>query len=156
VRVERAIALPVRREEAWGVLVDWERQAEWLLDADRVDVTSPQREGLGVTLAVHTRLLGIRAFVEPIEVIAWDPPRVLEIRHGGPVVGTGRWTLETVEGGTRFAWVEEVRLDVPLLGELAAGVYAPLLAYLMGRAMEGLRRYMIAAGPGGLAPARRP
>ena len=39
--MERAIALPVRREEAWAVLVDWERQADWMLDADRVDVTSP-------------------------------------------------------------------------------------------------------------------
>ena len=155
-RVERAIALPVRREEAWGVLVDWERQADWLRDADRVEVTSPQREGPGVTLAVRTRLFGIPAFVEPIEVVGWDPPRVLSIRHGGPVAGTGRWMLEPVEGGTRFAWVEEVRLEVPVVGELAASVYAPILGVLMGRAMEGLRRYLIAAGPEGLAPAPRP
>jgi len=156
VRVERAITLPVRREEAWGVLVDWERQADWLRDADRVDVTSPQREGPGVTLAVRTRLFGIPAFSEPIEVIDWDPPHVLEIRHGGPVAGTGRWTLEPVEGGTLFGWVEEVRLEVPVVGELAAVAYAPIMRLLMGRAMEGLRRYLIAAGPEGTAPGLRP
>jgi carbon monoxide dehydrogenase subunit G len=153
--VERAIALPVRREEAWGVLVDWERQADWMLDADRVEVTSPQREGIGVTLAVRTRLFGIPAFTEPMRVTDWDPPHVLTIRHGGPVAGTGTWTLDPIEGGTRFVWVEDVRLEAPVVGGLAARLYAPVLRLLMGRAMEGLRRYLIAAGPDGTAPSGR-
>ncbi|MGZ8578567.1 MAG: CoxG family protein [Actinomycetota bacterium] len=154
-RVERAIALPVRREEAWGVLIDWERQADWMLDADRVEVTSPQREGIGVTLAVRTRLFGIPAFTEPMRVTDWDPPHVLTIRHGGPVAGTGTWTLDPIEGGTRFVWVEDVRLEAPVVGGLAARLYAPVLRMLMGRAMEGLRRYLIAAGPDGTGPSRR-
>ena len=74
--------LPTTPEEAWAVLVDWERQADWMLDADRVDVVSPQREGVGVRLAVKTRLFGVPAFTEPMEVTVWDPPRRLEIRHG--------------------------------------------------------------------------
>jgi hypothetical protein len=156
VRVERTIVLPVRRDEAWEVLVDWERQAAWMVDADRVDVTSPHREGEGVTLAVRTRVLGVPAFTEPIQVVVWDPPRLLAVRHGGPVSGTGTWSLDGVEGGTRFRWSEELRLAAPVVGGFVATLYAPVLGLLMDRAMEGLRRYVIAAGPGGTVPGHRP
>src|SRR5580765_7747786 len=75
--VERAIVLPTTPRGAWSVLVDWERQADWMLDADRVEVVSDLREGVGVRLAVRTRLLGVPTFTEPMEVTVWEPPRRL-------------------------------------------------------------------------------
>jgi carbon monoxide dehydrogenase subunit G len=146
-RVEREIELPATPEEAWAVLTEWERQADWMLDADRVDVVSEAREGTGVRLAVRTRVLGIPAFTEPMQVTGWDPPRELGISHGGPVRGDGRWRLEPIPGGTRFLWTEEVSLRAPLVGELAARLYAPVMRRLMGRAMAGLRASLIARGP---------
>ena len=145
--VEREIVLPVPLEEAWTVLLDWERQADWMPDADRVTVVSEHRDGVGVRLAVRTRLFGVAAFTEPIEVVVWDPPRRLVIRHGSLVEGSGTWTLDPVEGGTRFTWMEDVRLAVPMAGELAAAAYRPVMRVLMGRAMQGLRVYLIATGP---------
>jgi carbon monoxide dehydrogenase subunit G len=147
VRVEREIVLPCRLEEAWAVLMEWERQADWMLDADSVTVVSGQREGVGVRLAVRTRVFGVPAFTEPMEVTGWDPPVQLTIRHGGPVAGIGTWHLEPVDEGTRFAWSEDIRLDVPLVGDLAARVYAPVMRWLMGRAQAGLRSYIVASGP---------
>ena len=146
-QVRREIVLPTTPEEAWAVLTDWERQADWMLDADRVEVVSQGREGAGVRLAVKTRIAGLPAFTEPMEVTGWEPPRGLEIRHGGPVAGEGSWELAKVEGGTRFTWTEDIRLAVPLVGEAAAWCYRPVMRVLMGRAMEGLRRYVIAIGP---------
>jgi carbon monoxide dehydrogenase subunit G len=146
-RVEREIVLPTTSDEAWSVLVDWERQADWMLDADRVEVVSESREGIGVRLAVKTRLFGVPAFTEPMEVVAWDPPRRLAIRHGSAVAGMGVWDLLPVAGGTRFLWVEDIRLQVPLVGELAARVYRPVMRKLMGRAQSSLRRHIIAIGP---------
>jgi hypothetical protein len=81
-----------------------------------------------------------------MEVVAWDPPRSLEIAHGGAVRGRGTWRLEPVEAGTRFTWVEDVALAVPL-GELVAACYAPVLRLLMGRAQRGLRASIVASGP---------
>ncbi len=139
--------LPTTPDEAWAVLVDWERQADWMLDADRVDVVSAAREGVGVRLAVRTRLLGVPAFTEPMEITVWDPPRRLAIRHGSLVAGTGVWDLVPVEGGTGFRWTEDIRLRVPLVGELAARLYRPVMHALMGRAQRTLRRHVIAIGP---------
>ncbi len=96
-----------------------------MLDADRVEVVSDHREGVGVRLAVKTRLFGIPAFTEPMEVTAWDPPRRLQIRHGSVVSGRGRVEARAGRGGTRFRWSEDIRLRVPLVGELAARVYRP-------------------------------
>lgn len=147
-RVERTIELPVAPAVAWEVLVDWERQADWMLDADRVEVVSAAREGVGVRLAVRTRIAGIPAFTEPMEVSDWEPPRHLQIRHGGPVAGTGTWSLSATTGGTRFDWTEEVRLRIPVIGEAAARCYRPVMRVLMDRAMQGLRSHVIATGPG--------
>jgi carbon monoxide dehydrogenase subunit G len=145
--VERAIVLPTTPRSAWSVLVDWERQADWMLDADRVEVVSDLREGVGVRLAVKTRLLGVPAFTEPMEVTVWEPPRRLAIRHGSLVVGTGVWDLVPLDGGTGFRWSEDIRLRVPVLGELAARAYRPVMCALMGRAQRSLRQHIIAIGP---------
>jgi carbon monoxide dehydrogenase subunit G len=146
-QVERTVVLPTTPAEAWSVLMDWERQADWMLDADSVTVVSGVREGIGVRLAVRTRLFGVPAFVEPMVVTAWDPPRRLEIRHGSMVSGVGTWSLEPVDGWTAFTWREDIELAVPFVGDLAARCYRPVMHALMGRAMEGLRRHLIALGP---------
>ena len=145
--VERSIDLPCPIAEAWDVLTRWERQVDWMLDADEIVVRTEQREGVGVRLDVRTRLFQIPAFTEPMEVTAWDPPRSLAIAHGGLVAGHGRWVLSPIDGGTRFTWTEDVELRVPIVGGLAAAIYAPVMRMLMGRAQDGLRRLIIATGP---------
>jgi hypothetical protein len=118
-----------------------------MLDADRVEVVSAHREGVGVRVAVRTRILGLPAFAEPMEVIGWEPPRRLILRHGGLIEGEGTWTLTPEPGGTRFVWTEDVRLRVPVVGEAVARLYAPVLRRLMRRAAAGLRGTVIASGP---------
>src|SRR4029077_1408930 len=100
-------------------------------------VVSANREGVGVRLAVRTRILGLPAFTEPVEGIGWEPPRRLVLRHGGLVSGEGTWTLTPEPGGTRFGWTEDVGLRVPMVGEAAARLYAPVLRRLMRRAAAG-------------------
>jgi len=139
VRVGREVVLPVPPAAAWAALTDWERQAEWMRDADRVEVVSLQRAGLGTTVAVRTRVLHVPLFTERLEVVGWDPPRELRIAHRSFVRGTGTWSLEPAGTGTRFRWVEEISLPVPVLGELALRVYRPFMRRLMGGAMRDLQ-----------------
>jgi carbon monoxide dehydrogenase subunit G len=139
VRVEREVVLPVSPAAAWAALTDWERQAEWMRDADRVEVLSPQRAGLGTTVAVRTRVLHVPMFTERLEVVGWHPPRELRLAHRSFVRGTGTWSLEPAGTGTRFRWVEEISLPVPVLGELALRVYRPFMRRLMGGAMRDLQ-----------------
>jgi hypothetical protein len=141
-RLERQIVLPTTPAGAWAVLVDWERQPEWMADADEVRVTSAAREGLGATLAVRTRLLNVPVFTERLEVIGWNPPGELRVAHRGFIHGAGTWSLTPAGAGTRFRWIEDLSLPVPLLGGLALLVYRPFMRYLMGRTMKRLRTYV--------------
>ena len=146
-RIERSIDLPCGTEEAWRVLTDWERQADWMLDADAVEVTSEHRVGIGVTLAVRTRLFQVPAFTETVAVVAWQAPTELVIAHGPPIRGRGTWAFEEHDGATRFTWTEEVELATSALTGIVSACYAPILGVLMGRSLRGLRGAIIARGP---------
>lgn len=146
-RVEQEIVLPATAVEAWSVLVDWERQADWMRDADKVAVLTAHREGIGVRLSARTRVFNVPAIRELLEVVAWEPPRRLVVAHRRFVNGSGEWRLDPDPGGTRFTWVEDVRLAIPVVGELALRLYRPFLRMLMDRGMRDLRRRLIATGP---------
>jgi Polyketide cyclase / dehydrase and lipid transport len=141
VRVRVAGVLPVGIETAWAHLVRWERQAAWMADADEVRVVGAQREGVGVRIAVRTRVLNVPAFTDVLEVVRWEPPRLVQIAHLRFVRGAGEWRLDPIDADhTRFAWTEDVRLPIPVLGELALRVYAVVMRRLMRRAIDGLTR----------------
>jgi uncharacterized protein YndB with AHSA1/START domain len=147
VRVATSIELPCPPAEAWDALTRWARQADWMRDADRVEVLSEHEVGVGVRLAVRTRLFQVPAFTETMEVVTWDPPRRLELVHGPPVRGRGTWTLEPIAGGTAFTWIEDVELGVAFLGEAAAFLYAPLARRLMAGSQRRLKALLVSSGP---------
>jgi hypothetical protein len=142
VRVEASIHLPVPPEDAWRVLLRWEDQARWIRDAVSVRVLGPNREGLGVRIAVRNRVLNVPLFTEELEVTGWEPPLRLEMTHRSFVRGVGTWELAPEGSGSRFSWVEDLSLPVPLLGELALLVYRPFMRHLMGGALRDLRAFV--------------
>lgn len=127
---------------AWDVLTRWEDQARWMRDADRVEVTTPHRQGVGVRIAVRTRVLDVPLFTEQLEVTLWDPPRRLVMAHRSFVGGVGEWTFEPRAAGTLFRWAEDLSLPVPILGEAALRVYRPFMHRLMNGALGDLEAYI--------------
>jgi hypothetical protein len=133
--------LAVGADAAWAHLCRWERQAAWMADADEVRVLGSAREGVGVRIGVRTRVLNVPAFTEVLEVVRWEPPRLLQIAHTGFVRGAGEWRLEPLgTDATRFTWTEDLRLPVPVVGPIALRVYARFMRRLMRRSIEGLAR----------------
>jgi hypothetical protein len=133
--------LPVDQATAWSHLVRWERQAAWLVDAADVRVIGSAREGVGVRVAVRTRVVTVPAFTEVLEVVRWEPPRLLQVGHRSFVRGMGEWRLDPLgHGKTRFTWSENLHLPVPVLGEAVLRVYSLVLRRLMRRSIERLGR----------------
>ena len=141
-RVSASAVVPVPPERLWDVLLHWEDQPRWMKDAVSVRVVSEHREGVGVRLAVKNRVLNVPLFTEVLEVTAWDPPRLLHVAHRSFVRGVGTWLLASEGDGTRFTWTEELRLPVPILGELALLAYRPFMRRLMRRGIASLGRYV--------------
>ena len=137
-KVEVDADLPAEPRAVWDRMLRWEAQPEWMVDAASVRVVSPLREGTGVRIAVRTRILGVPALTDTLEVTGWDPPRELTMVRNGFVRGTGRWRVEAVTGGTRIEWIEEIRMPIPVLGELLLRAYRPVMRRLMRRSLGNL------------------
>ena len=125
-------------EQVWEVLADWEHQADWMPDVAWMRVTGTSRE-LGARILVRTRVLGVPATTDVLEVVEWDPPRLLRVAHRGVVTGWGEWRLEAEPGPTtRFSWSEHLTLPLGPLGELGLRVYAPVQRAMLRRSLRNL------------------
>ena len=141
-RVSASTELAVPPQEEWRRVLAWEEQVAWMKDADSIRVLTSHREGVGVVVAVRTRVLGVPLLTDHLEVTLWDPPRRLVMAHRGLVRGVGEWLVEPAGRGARFTWTEELGLPVPVLGELALLAYRPLMRRLMRRSLSNLERLL--------------
>ena len=46
VQMERTVVLLTTPAKVWSVLMDWQREADWMLDAETVTAASDLREGI--------------------------------------------------------------------------------------------------------------
>jgi carbon monoxide dehydrogenase subunit G len=141
-RVSASTELAVPPQEAWRRVLAWEEQVAWMKDAHSIRVLTSHHEGVGVVVAVRTRVLGVPLLTDHLEITLWDPPRRLVMAHRGLVRGVGEWLVEPAGQGARFTWTEDLGLPVPVLGELALLAYRPLMRRLMRRSLSNLERLL--------------
>jgi hypothetical protein len=142
--VTATIDLRAKAGFVWERVVAWELQPLWMRDAADVRVLTSHRAGPGVRVAVRTRVAGIPAFTDTLEVAVWDPPRRLVLAHRGFVRGVGEWTVESAGDRTRFRWTERLSLPVPIFGEWALLLYRPFMRRLMRGSLRNLAEWLVA------------
>lgn len=134
------IAAP--RAVVWDVLVDWEQQSEWMLDAVEIEVVSAQRSGVGTTVRCPTRILGV-VIPDVVRVTEWVHRERLGVMHVGSVLVQGGAAFElsdTADHGTRIRWTEDVPVPFGSLGRmLGRFVLEPFLAAVFRRSLRRLR-----------------
>ena len=107
----------------WQVLVDWESQPRWMVDARSVTVLTPTRAGTGVVLRCETDILAGLVVTDDMVVTEWRPPRSLAVRHLGRLIrGVGAFELEPAAEGTHITWWEEVEAPFGGVGDAVAQV----------------------------------
>jgi carbon monoxide dehydrogenase subunit G len=136
-RFEQAITLVASPERVWEVLADWVRYPQWMPDVSWVRRLG-EEEGTGMRLAIRTKVLGVPLVTDELLITAWDPPRRMGVAHKGLVRGQAEWRLEALDGGTRFTWIEDLRMPPPVLGGIALFLYWPVLRWNFGRSMRKL------------------
>lgn len=141
-RIEASTHVEAEPEHVWGVLVDWESQPRWMVDARSVVVLSPRREGPGTVLRCRTTVPSGLVVTDDMEVTDWRRPHLLGVRHLGNVVrGIGAFELAPTDYGTHLVWWEEVDAPLGPLGEAATQVaIAPLVGRTFRRSLANLKR----------------
>jgi uncharacterized protein YndB with AHSA1/START domain len=140
--VDLEIAIAAPRAIVWDVLVDWEHQSDWMLDAVEIEVVSAQRSGIGTTVRCPTRILGI-VIPDVVRVTEWVQRERLGVVHiGCPLVqGSAAFDLsDTPDRGTLVHWTEDVPVPFGSLGAaLGRFVLEPFMAMVFRRSLRRLQ-----------------
>jgi uncharacterized protein YndB with AHSA1/START domain len=141
-RIEASTHIEAPVERVWAVLVDWEAQPSWMVDARSVEVTSEHRSGPGVVLRCRTDIAAGVVVTDEMETTEWVEQRVIGVRHTGWLVrGVGAFELEPTEAGVHFVWWEEVDAPLGPVGEAAATLLVvPQVRRVFRRSLANLKR----------------
>ena len=108
--------------DVWAIVEPVERHVDWMADAVAIRFDGDQRRGVGTRFECDTKVGPVR-LTDHMEITEWEPGRAMGVRHTGVVTGTGRFTLEpAVQGGTLFAWEEDLRVPWYLGGPAGEAV----------------------------------
>lgn len=125
-RVTVAVDIDAPVEEVWADVANMASHSEWMADADRISFAGELRSGVGTVLIVPTRI-GPLTTEDWIVVTEWEERRRIGVIHFGIVSGVGAFTLEDVDGSTRFVWDEDITLPVAFGGHLGEVVAKPIM-----------------------------
>jgi carbon monoxide dehydrogenase subunit G len=127
------------REAIWPYLVDWENLGRWMAEAKDFTVTSPQREGVGVTAEATVTIAGIST-KDRVRVTRWEPPEVLEIEHVGWVSGSGLIRCIRSNSGTLIEWTEMLNPPWGFIGGVGLRVVKPVMRRVFDRDLGYLKQ----------------
>ncbi|MEY3656690.1 MAG: hypothetical protein RL114_1048 [Actinomycetota bacterium] len=120
IRVAIDIAAPVQK--VWDIVEPVERHIDWMADAVAIRFQTEQTRGTGTTFFCDTKVGPIK-LVDVMTITAWEPGKVMGVKHTGVVTGSGEFTLEAIdENNTRFTWTETLTFPWWLGGPLGAFV----------------------------------
>jgi hypothetical protein len=117
-------------EHAWAVLVDWPAQGRWMLATDVAPVDGDaQGPGGRLTATTGVRVRGRRRGVlDTMEIIRWEPPRLVEVRHTGRVIrGSGVFEIRPRGARASLVWTEAFDLPLGRIGRLGWPLVRPLV-----------------------------
>ena len=138
VEIDMSVRISAPPERVWSYLVDWENLGRWMLEGRGFKVTSPHREGVGVTAEASIRIGGITT-TDPVEVTRWEPPEVLEIAHRGWVGGKGLMLCKPAPWGTFLYWRETLHPPLGIPGAIGIRLFKPVMRRTFERDLKVLK-----------------
>lgn len=132
-----SIDIPQPPEVVWADIARLETHVEWMADAERIEFEGEQRDGVGTTMKVLTKVGPLKT-MDVIRVLTWDPPHTIGVRHEGVVAGEGAFLLTPTETGTRFQWAEDLVMPWYFGGRFGALAARPLLVLVWRRNLKRL------------------
>lgn len=110
-RIRVSIDINATPHKVWEVVEPVERHIDWMADAVAIRFQTEQTRGVGTSFFCDTKVGPIK-LVDVMTITAWEPEKVMGVKHTGVVTGTGEFTLEPIGStGTCFTWTES--LDFP-------------------------------------------
>lgn len=92
----------------WEYISDIASHVHWMIDAHAITLESGTANTAGAIYLCDTRLGPVKTN-DIMEIIRYDSPILMEIKHKGAVSGTGTFHLsESSDSSTLFVWEENL------------------------------------------------
>jgi hypothetical protein len=126
--------------DLFAAATDWARQSTWI-PLTRVSVARGDGRSVGSVIHAFTGV-GRVGFLDTMEIVRWDPPRVVDVVHYGRVVrGPGSFGFEELSDGRAvMVWQEWLHLPFGRLGRLAWPLVRRASAGGLGRSLRSFAR----------------
>ncbi|KJF15865.1 MULTISPECIES: SRPBCC family protein [Acidithrix] len=142
VHIRSAVIISRVPEDVFSSIRDVRTHTKWMVDAERIEITSIAQEGVGLEFVCHTRLGPLRT-KDTMLVTQWQDGSLIEISHGGRVKGLGRFELRDYGiGKTLFTWNEYLTLPNYLSWFGLQWVMKPLLRIVFQKDLDNLKRIL--------------
>ncbi len=130
VEIHTEISVPTDRAQTWELLIDLQKQPEWMKDALSIEQLTDGPVGVGTVMRVPTQILFLRT-TDRMEVTAFDPLEKWSVKHIGLVTGEGTFSLRDDEAGrgTIVHWHERLSAPLGILGRIGMTLFRPALRY---------------------------
>lgn len=138
--IKVSIEIDATPEKVWQIVEPIERHVDWMHDAVAIRFVSDQTRGVGTAFLCDTKVGPIR-LTDKMEITQWVPGKAMGVKHIGIVTGSGVFTLEPIDNGTRtlFKWEEELIFPWFLAGPLGALIGGKIvLRQIWKRNLRGL------------------
>jgi len=106
-------------ERVWEEAKNIEAYPSWWNDLKKAEIRGTETAlKLGTVVDCEVRGALPYSLRFAVEVVEFEPPRLIVIRSSGDLVGEGRWVLEEKEGGTMSTFNWDVGTTNPILNLL--------------------------------------
>jgi uncharacterized protein YndB with AHSA1/START domain len=124
-KVQRSIEIAAPAVKIWSFLIEPDKISKWYTTMQQFKYTSQQRSGIGTPFYFEEKAAG-RVMKINFIVTEWVENRILAFRMTSGDFLKGyeqRWTIETIPSGSRFTYLENIKLPYGVIGKFL-GLFA--------------------------------
>ena len=136
------VDISAQPDQVWKIVERVEDHVEWMLDATAIRFQTDQHRGVGTSFLCDTKVGPIK-LVDRMEITEWAAASAMGVRHVGLITGSGRFTLEPIDHGTRtrFSWEESLTFPWWLGGRIGSVIAGRLvLRAIWNRNLRNLKQ----------------
>ena len=119
-KVQKSIEIAAPPEKIWPFLVDPDKILMWCITFKKFEYTSESHSGVGTTFYLEEKAGGPYMKLN-FQITEWVKNMKVSfiMTSGNFVKGYNQsWTVETTPAGSRFTFMEEVRLPYGIIGKI--------------------------------------
>ena len=119
-KVQKSIEIAAPPDKVWPFLIEPEKILEWCITFLKLEYTGEQRSGVGTTFYLEEKAGGPLMKLN-FRIMEWvENERVaFSMISGNFVKGYEQsWTVEATPSGSRFTFMEEVKLPYGVIGKI--------------------------------------